>query len=43
MPQNRQAYMLRGMGLSERITERLDALGISQAELAQRQAPSHAH
>jgi hypothetical protein len=39
MPQNRQAYMLRGMELGDRITERLLALGISQAELAQRQAP----
>ena len=36
MPQNRQAYMLRGMELGDRITERLLALGISQAELARR-------
>lgn len=36
MPQNSCAYMLASMGMGDRITERLTALGISQAELARR-------
>ncbi len=36
IPENSLAYMMGEMTMGERIKERLDALGISQAELARR-------